>query len=113
MNPDEKGNVELTDKLFKGDVRSLARAITLVEAGLPGADLLMREVFRRTGRATVIGLTGSPGSGKSSLVDQLVGALRASKKRVGVVAIDPSSAFSGSRHEPGRSGRPPPVSSRT
>ena len=80
---------------MSGDVRSLARAISAVEEQRPGAVGLLREVFPRTGRATVLGLTGAPGSGKSSLVDRLVGAFRAEGRRVAVVAVDPSSAFSG------------------
>ena len=87
--------MELLEKLLKGDPRALARSITRVEEGLEGADELMRQVYPRTGRATVIGLTGSPGSGKSSLVDRLVTEARARDRKVGVVAIDPSSAFSG------------------
>ena len=87
--------MELLDKLVDGDPRALARSITPVEEGLSGADELMRQVYPRTGQATVIGLTGSPGSGKSSLVDRLVTEARSRERKVGVVAIDPSSAFSG------------------
>jgi len=85
----------LTQALLAGDVRALARAISMVEENRPAAVSLLQEVFPRTGSATVIGLTGSPGSGKSSLVDRLVAAFRSEGKRVGVVAVDPSSAFSG------------------
>jgi LAO/AO transport system kinase len=82
-------------RVVAGDVRALARAISVVEDRPGGSAGLLREVFPHTGRATVIGVTGSPGSGKSSLVDRLVAALRAQGKRVGVVAVDPSSAYSG------------------
>jgi len=78
-----------------GDVRALARAISVVEEQRPGALELLRGVFGRTGTATVIGLTGPPGSGKSSLCDRLVEGYRGEGRRVGVVAVDPSSAFSG------------------
>jgi LAO/AO transport system kinase len=87
--------MSMTQALLAGDVRALARAISMVEENRPSAISLLQDVFPKTGSATVIGLTGSPGSGKSSLVDQLVGAFRAEGKRVGVVAVDPSSAFSG------------------
>ena len=85
----------MTQALLAGDVRALARAISMVEENRPAAVSLLQEVFPRTGSATVIGLTGSPGSGKSSLVDRLVAAFRSEGKRVGVIAVDPSSAFSG------------------
>lgn len=87
--------LEHIDKVFSGDPRSVARAITLVEAGGPKAAALMREIFPRTGRATVIGITGSPGAGKSSLVDKLALHYKDQGLRVGIVCIDPSSPFSG------------------
>jgi LAO/AO transport system kinase len=77
------------------DVRALARAISSVEEQRPAALDLLRAAFGRAGTATVIGLTGPPGSGKSSLVDRLVEGYRGEGCRVGVVAVDPSSAFSG------------------
>lgn len=83
------------ERLLAGETRALARAISLVEEGSPAATDLLREIFPHTGRATILGLTGAPGSGKSSLVDRLVTAYRKQQKRVGVIAIDPSSAFSG------------------
>jgi LAO/AO transport system kinase len=85
----------LAERVLRSDFRAVARAISLVEEGSDRAVDLLREVYGRTGRATVLGLTGSPGSGKSSLVDRLIGAFRARGRRVGVVAVDPSSAFSG------------------
>jgi len=85
----------LAQRILEGDPRALARGISQIEEDLPMAETLLRELFPRTGRATVIGITGAPGSGKSSLVDRLVARFRASGRRVGVVAIDPSSAFSG------------------
>ena len=69
--------------------------MSLVEEDAPSAVEVLREAFPLTGKATVLGVTGSPGAGKSSLVDRLVGVLRGEGRRVGVVAVDPSSAFSG------------------
>jgi LAO/AO transport system kinase len=83
------------DALLAGDVRALARGISLVEDRSPAAVRLLRDVFPHTGRATVVGITGSPGSGKSSLVDRLAAVHRSRGDRVGVLAVDPSSAFSG------------------
>lgn len=86
---------DLVRRLSEGDVRALARGISLVEDGAEAAVAVLRTAFPRTGRAVVLGITGSPGSGKSSLVDRLVESYRASGRRVGVVAVDPSSAYSG------------------
>src|SRR3954454_7367202 len=75
--------------------RALARAISLVERGGPDADALMRRLGPRPLRAWTIGITGPPGAGKSTLVDRLISWARASGKSVGVIAVDPSSPFSG------------------
>lgn len=83
------------DKLFAGDIRSVARAITAVENSGDGAAGLMKAVFPQTGRATVIGITGAPGAGKSSLVDKLALHYKDAGEKVGIVCIDPSSPFSG------------------
>ena len=85
----------LRTPLLTGDERALARAISQVEAGTESGQKLLRSVRELTGRARVIGVTGSPGAGKSTLTDALIGELRAQDKRVGVVAIDPTSPFSG------------------
>ena len=78
-----------------GDPRALARAISLVEDNSPiGADVL-RRLFADTGRAYLIGVTGPPGAGKSTLVDRLIAQLRAGGQTVGVVAVDPTSPFTG------------------
>ncbi len=87
--------MDVVDRVVRGDVRALARAISIVEDDAAGAAPLLRSVFPHTGAATVIGVTGSPGAGKSTLVDRLVAAYRKQGKRVGVVAVDPSSAYSG------------------
>ena len=78
----------------EGDRRALARAITLVENGDPLAYELVREVYPETGSASVVGITGPPGVGKSSLIAALVRQIRAQDKTVGVVSVDPSSPFS-------------------
>ena len=86
---------ELARRLLAGDARALARAISLAEDRAAGAPEILRSVFAATGRARIVGVTGFPGSGKSSLVDRLTAAYRAEGRKVGVVAVDPSSAFSG------------------
>jgi GTPase len=83
------------DRILAGDPRAVARAISVVEDGTAGASELMRGVFPHTGRGLVVGVTGSPGAGKSSLVDKLAGLYRSRGERVGIVAVDPSSPFSG------------------
>ncbi|MBV8857777.1 MAG: methylmalonyl Co-A mutase-associated GTPase MeaB [Acidobacteria bacterium] len=83
------------ERILAGDPRAVARAISVVEDGAAGAAGLMKAVFPHTGRGLVVGVTGSPGAGKSSLVDKLAGLYRARGERVGIVAVDPSSPFSG------------------
>jgi LAO/AO transport system kinase len=78
-----------------GDTRALARAISLVEDETEEAQPLLRALFPHAGRSLVVGVTGPPGAGKSSLVDRLTALLRAEGKSVGIVAVDPSSPFSG------------------
>jgi LAO/AO transport system kinase len=84
---------DLGDRLLAGDKRALARAITLVENGDPEGARLVGEVFPRTGRARIIGLTGPPGVGKSTLIGALIKQLRERERKVGVLSIDPSSPF--------------------
>jgi LAO/AO transport system kinase len=85
---------DLAAEVLAGDPRAVGRAITRVERGDGVADLLKR-IFPRTGAARVVGITGPPGAGKSTLVTQITRALRTAGERVGIVAIDPSSPFSG------------------
>ena len=85
----------LIEALVAGERRAVARAISQIEHGGPGADALRAALAARLGRAHVVGLTGSPGAGKSTLVNALLGALLAQGLRVGVVAVDPSSPISG------------------
>jgi LAO/AO transport system kinase len=80
---------------FKGDNRSLARAISMVEDRSPAGRAILRDAFQFAGRARVIGVTGSPGSGKSSLVDRLAALYRKDSPQVGIIAVDPSSPFTG------------------
>ena len=83
------------ERIIAGDMRAVARAISKVEDGSAGAAELMKQVFLLTGRGLVIGITGAPGAGKSSLVDKLALHYRKQGERVGIVAVDPSSPFSG------------------
>ena len=90
-----KGNSELIDAVFEGQPRFIARAISLVENGGAEAAEFMKEVFPRTGQASIIGITGAPGAGKSSLVDKLALHYKDKGEKIGIICIDPSSPFSG------------------
>jgi LAO/AO transport system kinase len=85
----------LSDRLLAGDPRAIARAISLIEDESPSRADLVRRIFARSGRAYLVGVTGPPGAGKSTLVDRLIGEVRKSGRTVGVVAVDPTSPFSG------------------
>ena len=85
----------LSARVLGGDPRALARAISLIEDESPAGDELLRQLFVRTGQAYLIGVTGPPGAGKSTLVDRLIGSFRADGRSVGVVAVDPTSPFTG------------------
>jgi LAO/AO transport system kinase len=86
---------ELISTVPLGDARSISRAITLAENNVPRARAIIPELYKQTGRAHVIGVTGSPGAGKSTLVDQLASILYDAGKKVAILAVDPSSPFSG------------------
>ncbi|MEK4342884.1 methylmalonyl Co-A mutase-associated GTPase MeaB [Brevibacillus sp. FSL L8-0710] len=86
---------EITRRILAGDVRGAARAITCIENDYPERNQILKELFPHTGRARLIGITGSPGAGKSSLVDCLIGYLRSLEMKIGVVAVDPTSPFTG------------------
>ena len=86
---------DFLEKLFSGDARSVARAISKAENGANDAADLMKAVFPRTGNALVIGITGAPGAGKSSLVDKLAFYYKEKGEKIGIVCVDPSSPFSG------------------
>jgi LAO/AO transport system kinase len=83
----------LAERLLAGDKRALARAISLVENDDPRGWQLVRDVYPRTGRAAIVGLTGAPGSGKSTLIGALTKLRRAQERDVAVLSIDPSSPF--------------------
>ncbi|MBV8842449.1 MAG: methylmalonyl Co-A mutase-associated GTPase MeaB, partial [Bryobacterales bacterium] len=85
----------LAPNVLARDIRALGRAATWIENRQPQAEALMRELFPRTGRALVLGVTGAPGAGKSTLCDQLAAAIRAEDKSVGILAVDPSSPYTG------------------
>ena len=85
----------LTDAILTGRYRALGQAISLVERDDPSADRLLADIYPSTGRARIIGVTGSPGSGKSTLVASLTRHYRRLEKRVGIIAVDPTSPFTG------------------
>ena len=82
-------------KILAGDLRSLARAATAIENRSTAAESLLKELFPHTGRAGLIGITGAPGAGKSTLTDRLVHELRREDKAIGVIAVDPTSPYTG------------------
>lgn len=90
-----KGVEDLIQSMLRGDKRALARLMTFVDNRHPDLMTIMAAVYARSGRAIKIGITGPPGAGKSTLVDKLIRHFRSHDKTVGVVAIDPSSPFSG------------------
>jgi LAO/AO transport system kinase len=85
----------LAERVLLADPRAVARAISLIEDETEAGVALIRQIFARTGRAFVVGVTGPPGAGKSTLVDRLAATVRTSGDKVGIIAVDPSSPFSG------------------
>jgi LAO/AO transport system kinase len=86
---------DLSSQVLKGEHRAVAKAISIVEAGGEPSRKLIQELYPHTGKAFTIGVTGPTGTGKSTLVDKIVGEYRERGRSVGVLAIDPSSAFTG------------------
>ena len=87
--------MEIAEKIVSGDIRSVARLIRDIDDNVPEARKILRDLYPYTGKAYVVGITGAPGVGKSTLVDQMVTHLRSAGKTVGVLAVDPTSPFSG------------------
>ena len=87
--------MEITDRLLSGDKRAAARLISMVENGDPDAITAMSIIYKHTGNAHIVGITGPPGAGKSTLVEKLTLYARTQNKTVGVIAVDPSSPFTG------------------
>jgi len=87
--------VDLAARVVKGDKQAAAKLISLIEDRDPSADKLVAKLYRRTGKAHLVGITGPPGAGKSTLVNRLVVHLRKRGRKVGVLAVDPSSPFTG------------------
>ncbi|MEW5807764.1 MAG: methylmalonyl Co-A mutase-associated GTPase MeaB [Acidobacteriota bacterium] len=85
----------IVEGMIAGDERSIARAITIIEEEPEIAAHLLKDIFPYTGRAFIIGITGAPGVGKSTLVDKIAERYRREGKKIGIIAVDPSSAFSG------------------
>lgn len=94
MVPITPETAALCDRILAGDLRALARAATAIENRSHAGRTLISSLFPKTGRALTIGITGPPGAGKSTLVDQIIALFRAAAKTVGVIAVDPSSPFS-------------------
>jgi LAO/AO transport system kinase len=85
----------LSDRVLRGDVRAIARAISLIEDESAAGAELIRRTYGRTGRAYLIGVTGPPGAGKSTLVDRLAQEIRRAGKTIGIICVDPTSPFTG------------------
>jgi LAO/AO transport system kinase len=94
-NNDVPTTADLADGVMAGDARAVARAISLIEDEAPEASAIIRAIFAKTGRAYVIGVTGPPGAGKSTLVDRMARELRGRGHTVGILTVDPTSPFSG------------------
>jgi len=85
----------IAEKIISGNIRAVARLIRDIDDNVPEAREVLKDLYPYTGKAYVVGITGAPGVGKSTLVDQMVAHLRKAKKTVGVLAVDPTSPFSG------------------
>jgi LAO/AO transport system kinase len=93
-----KGIISVTDtveRVLSGDIRTAARLISDIDNGVPGVRQVLKKIYPHTGNAYVVGITGAPGVGKSTLVDRMLSHLRREEKTVGIIAIDPTSPFSG------------------
>jgi len=95
MSANTKTLANWAEQVRAGEARAISRAVSAIEDRAPEAESLLRELFPYTGRAGRVGVTGAPGSGKSTLVDKLAAYYRSQEKSVGIVAVDPSSPFTG------------------
>lgn len=86
---------EIVQKVLEGDIRTVARLIRDIDDNIPGIRKVLKALYPHTGKAYVVGITGAPGVGKSTLVDQMIQHLRKAGKTVGVLAVDPTSPFTG------------------
>jgi LAO/AO transport system kinase len=87
--------MDLAQKIIEGDIRAASRLMRDIDDRIPTAVETLKKIYPKTGKAYVVGITGAPGSGKSTLVDRMVDIFRREGKTVGVVAVDPTSPFSG------------------
>lgn len=94
-SPTPPARASLSERVLHGDPRAVARAISLIEDESPQGAEVVRRLFSHTGRAYLVGITGPPGAGKSTLVDRLIGELRRTDQTVGVIAVDPTSPYTG------------------
>ncbi len=86
---------DLTKKLVEGNTRAAARLITLVENDINAAEKIINSIFKNTGNAYILGITGAPGSGKSTFISTLTRALVKQGKKIGIICVDPTSPLSG------------------
>src|SRR6185312_1156391 len=93
--PNSMANADIVARLLAGDRRALARVVTLIENGVPEARSILTRLHAHGGHAHIVGFTGSPGAGQSTLVMQLARELRRREQRIGILAVDPSSPFTG------------------
>lgn len=87
--------MDLAREILKGNPRAVAKGISLMENNSEVGRRLMKKIYKDSGKSLIVGITGAPGSGKSTLLDQMVGFLRREEKKIGIIAVDPSSPFSG------------------
>jgi LAO/AO transport system kinase len=87
--------MSLAHKILKGDIKAASRMIRDIDDGIESSISELKKLYVKSGRAHIVGITGPPGGGKSTLIDKIIEALRAEKKTVGVIVVDPSSPFSG------------------